>query len=442
LSAIPEWLETLAGLEEWRIERLLRHAPAPIRRRLFEEWSWQAHRGQIEPGGDWHVWLMLAGRGFGKTRAGAEWVSARARELPGARIALVGATIEDVVKVMIEGESGLSAAARTGERPRWSPSRGIVTFQSGALGFVYSAERPEKLRGPQHHFAWCDELGKWPHASDCWNNLMLGLRLGEGPRTVVTTTPRPLPLLHALIADARTAVTGGRTTDNPHLPREYIERVTALYGGTRIGRQELDGKLIGEAEGALWTRAMIERCRIAAPYPAVQRIVIGVDPPASVQGTCGIVVAGVARDESAGKPRETAYVLADATVSGASPERWAEVVAETAARWNADRVIAEANQGGAMVESVLRAVERLLPLKLRHASEAKGKRAEPVAALFESGRAKFAGGFAELEDQLCGLMPAGGYEGPGRSPDRADAMVWAVSELMLGRKAVPRVMGL
>lgn len=442
MSAVPPWLETLAGLEEWQIERLLRHAPAPIRRRLFEEWSWQAHRGQAEPDGDWHVWLMLAGRGFGKTRAGAEWVSARARDVPGARIALVGATVDDVVKVMIEGESGLSAAARTGERLRWSPSRGTVAFESGAQGFVYSAERPEKLRGPQHHFAWCDELAKWPHASDCWDNLMLGLRLGEAPRTVVTTTPRPLRLLDRLIADPRTAVTGGRTTDNPHLPGEYVERVTELYGGTRLGRQELDGVLIGEAEGALWTRALIEECRVRAPCPAVQRVVIGVDPPASVQGTCGIVVAGSARGDAAAGTPEMAYVLADATFSGASPERWAEVVAETAAQWTADRVIAEANQGGAMVESVLRAIDRHLPLKLRHASEAKGKRAEPVAALFESGRAKFAGGFPELEDQLCGLMPAGGYAGPGRSPDRADAMVWAVSELMLGRRRAPRVLGL
>jgi phage terminase large subunit-like protein len=442
VNAVPPWLAALAGLEEHRLSRMLRNAPAPIRRRLFEEWFWQAHSGQREPDGEWRTWLIMAGRGFGKTRAGAEWVLARAREVEGARIALVGATIEEVVKVMIEGESGLKAAARTGEEVRWVPSRSIVELPGDAIGLPYSGARPAKLRGPQHHFAWCDEIAKWRLPDDSWDNLMLGLRLGLKPRVVVTTTPQPIPLLKRIQRLNGTVTTGGRTADNVHLPADFVDAVTEAYGGTRLGRQELDGVYLEEREGALWTRALIEQCRTGPrPGPDPQagegelaRIVIGVDPPAGVNGTCGIVVAGLARDGMA-------YVLSDASVQGLTPERWADAVARAADAWRADRVIAEANQGGAMVETVLRAVEQALPVKLRHASEAKGKRAEPVAALFEAGRARFAGSFPELEDQLVQLMPGGGYALAG-SPDRADAMVWGLSELMLGARREPRIRAL
>jgi phage terminase large subunit-like protein len=461
VSGVPAWLEAMVGLDDERLERMLRNAPPPLRRRLFEEWRWQAHRGQEEPtsdgpGGDWRVWLIMAGRGFGKTRAGAEWVSARAREHPDARIALVGANLDDVVKVMVEGESGLRAVARTGETVRWRPSRGLVEFSSGAQAFAYSGERPEKLRGPQHHFAWCDEIAKWTHGDQCWDNLMLGLRLGVRPRTMVTTTPRAVPVLKRIMSMERAWVSGGPTVRNVHLPEEYVGAVNALYSGTRLGRQELEGLLIEEVEGALWSRELIERCR-TGPHPnyagaptlrpgdgapsipragegAMLRVVIGVDPPGSVGGdACGIVAAGLGRDG-------TGYVLGDHTVSGRSPEGWAAAVAGAAAFWQADRVIAESNQGGAMVESVLRAADRELPLKLAHAHESKAARAEPVATLFERGRAKFAGSFPELEDELAGLTAGGGYQGPGRSPDRADAMIWAMSELMLGKARVePRV---
>ncbi len=444
MSAVPAWLRALVGLDEEQLRRVLRNMPAPIRRRFFEEWRWQAHGGQHEPDGDWKVWLMMAGRGFGKTRAGAEWISDKARSLPGARLALVGGTIDDVVKVMIEGESGLLAVARTGERPRWMPSRGLLIFPSGALGRAFSGERPDQLRGPQHHFAWCDEIAKWAHGQACWDNLMLGLRLGTRPQAVVTTTPRPVPVLHSIMALERTAQTGGRTRDNVHLARDFHDTVTALYAGTRLGRQELDGQLVEDVEGALWTRALIERCRsFDTPFRQsstatrderqfFRRVVVGVDPPASVAGTCGIVVAGIDAEG-------IGWVVEDASAGGLSPDGWAERACAAAGRWGADKVVAEANQGGAMVESVLRAIERDLPLVLRHARDAKGKRAEPVHALFERGRVRLAGCFPELEDQLCGLMPGGGYEGPGRSPDRADAMVWALAELMLGRKREPRV---
>lgn len=437
MTAVPEWLEVLAALPDDEQRRVLRAMPGPLRRRLFEEWGWQAHRGQVEPPGDWRVWLMMAGRGFGKTRAGAEWVLARARETPGARIALVGATIDDVRSVMVEGESGLRAVARTGESVRWVPSKLAAELPGGAIGFAYSGARGDKLRGPQHHFAWCDEIAKWARGEACWDNLMLGMRLGTRPRVVVTTTPRAIPLMTRIAVLARAVVSGGRTYDNAHLPAEFIDAVSGAYGGTRLGRQELDGVLLDEADGALWSRGLIERCRASplSPTPLPQgergftRIVIGVDPPASAAGTCGIVVAGL-------RPDGTGDVLADCSIGGVSPEGWAGTVARTAEAWGADRVVAEANQGGDMVASVLQAAGHALPVKLRHAREAKGKRAEPVAALFEAGRARFAGSFAELEDQLVRLMPAGGYDGPG-SPDRADAMVWALAELMLGRRGRP-----
>jgi phage terminase large subunit-like protein len=244
---------------------VLLRLPAPARRSILEEWWWQAHGAQAEPEGDWRAWAIVAGRGFGKTRAGAEWVWARARENRDARIALVAATMDEVERVMVEGESGLLSVARCDERARWISTRGLLIFPSGAEAHAFSAERPEKLRGPQHHHAWCDELAKWPvtsgRADAAWDNLMLGLRLGERPRTIVTTTPKRVPLLKRILALPRCADTRGRTADNPHLPAEYREAVEAMYGGTRLGRQELEGLLLEEHEGALWTRAMIEKAR-------------------------------------------------------------------------------------------------------------------------------------------------------------------------------------
>jgi phage terminase large subunit-like protein len=459
-------------------ERFVNGLTTPVRRRIFDAWRWQAHGGQRVPAafdgtgpGDCRVWLVMAGRGFGKTRAGAQWVSARAREDGRARIALVGGSADEVAKVMIEGPSGLLSVARTGEAPTWLPTRRQLLFPSGAQAFVYSAEAPGKLRGPEHHFAWCDELAKWAHADAAWDNLMLGLRLGERPRAMVTTTPQPVPLLKRIEGMHGRVTTRGRTGDNVHLPESFVDAVTGMYAGTRLGRQELDGELIEDVEGALFSRGLIEACRVppflpgtgwgtmrsmvegalhahcgspgplhqpsAGPPPRAgedfSRIVIGVDPPAGVDGAaCGIVVAGARGG--------VFYVLADESVAGLSPEGWAAAVARAAARWRADRVVAEANQGGRMVESVLRAVERHLPLKLVHASEGKVKRAEPVAALFERGGAKFAGAFPELEDELAGLTVGGGYQGPGGSPDRADACVWALTELMAGAgRAEPRI---
>jgi predicted phage terminase large subunit-like protein len=409
--------------------------PAPVRRRLYEEWTWQAHLGQREPVGDWTVWLMMAGRGFGKTRAGAEWVRARAKALPGAHIALVGATDEEVVKVMVDGPSGLLAIAGAEEEMEWWPTRKVLRFGSGAEAHVYSARAPERLRGPEHHFAWADELGKWNvaggHGVAAWDNLMMGLRAGDRPRAVVTTTPRQSPVLARVREVPELIETGGRTAENAHLAAAVRAWLQQSYGGTRLGRQELDGILFAEPEGALWTRATLEKARVAlplAPAPGEEdrnlflRVVVGVDPPASAEGAaCGIVVCGMARDR-------TLYVLADCSVRGLRPEGWARAVARAADAWRANRVIAEKNQGGDMVASVLRGVEARLPVRLVSASIGKAARAEPVASWFESGRIRLAGAFPKLEDELA-AMTVEGYAGTG-SPDRADAMVWAMTELM------------
>jgi phage terminase large subunit-like protein len=434
---LPAELKALALSAPEERRYFVDNAKGRVMRTLWEGWDIWAHEGQEIPLGDWRVWLMMAGRGFGKTKTGAEWVSSLARADGKLRIALVGATLQDVAKVMVEGKSGLIRTAHMDEDVIWVPSRGTLTFASGAMAFAYSGEDPEKLRGPEHHFAWCDELAKWRYPDAAWNNLMLGLRLGDEPRTLVTTTPQPLPLLRQLIDEESTHLSRGRTRDNRYLPDAFVEAAVAAYGGTRIGRQELDGELIEDAEGALWTRTLIEASRAGPGEEEYRRVVIGVDPPASSSGdACGIVAVGLGGDG-------VAYVIGDHSMAGLSPEGWARRVAEAYAVHQADRVIAENNNGGDMVESVLRGAALNLPVKRAFATRGKTARAEPVAALFEKGRAKFAGAFPELEDELAGLTTGGGYQGPGRSPDRADAMVWAMTELMLGKEAqAPRVRGL
>jgi phage terminase large subunit-like protein len=405
------------------------------RREFAGRWGVWAHRGQCAPAGTWRVWLIRAGRGFGKTRAGAEWVSQFARDHPGSRIALVGGTAPDVARVMVEGTSGLIAVARADERVAWSRIRGELRFASGAVAHVYAASAPEGLRGPEHHAAWCDELAKWaggPQGADAaWDNLMMGLRSGAKPRVVVTTTPRPNALMRRVMAMPETVETRGATRDNPHLSTRFVADMETLYGGTRLGRQELEGEMIDDVAGALWTRAMIEAARTAKTCDPV-RVVVAVDPPAgAASGTggdaCGIVAAAIDGDG-------IVHVLEDASVADAAPEAWARAVTACAARHRADRVVAEKNQGGAMVRSVLEVADATMPLTLVHASRGKSARAEPVSALYARGRVKHHGAFPALEDELCGLVAGGGYEGPGRSPDRADALVWAVTELALGSR--------
>lgn len=425
----------LASLEPVEQQHMLEQLPPGVLHAILEGWPFWAHPGQLAPAGGWRVWLIRAGRGFGKTRAGAEWVSEIARTTPKGRIALVGATIEDVERVMIEGESGLINVARRDEPIAFRRARGEVMFASGAIATVFSAGAPEKLRGPEHCAAWCDELAKWREGDAAWDNLMLGMRVGETPRVLVTTTPQSNALMRRVMTQAGLIESRGTTHDNPHLPVSFITAIEGLYGGTRYGRQEIAGELVDDVPGALWTRAMLEACRVSAAPEAV-RVVVAVDPPASATGdACGIVAVALGSDRRG-------YVVADASVAGLSPEGWAHAVVACAARFGADRVVAEKNQGGEMVRSVLHAADATLPLRLVHARTGKTARAEPVAALYEGGKVSHVGGFPELEDQMCGLVAGGGYRGPGKSPDRADALVWALSELMLQRVGEAGVRGL
>jgi phage terminase large subunit-like protein len=417
-------LERLALAPADRQADILRLLPSGKRRRVLTDWRMQARPSQLPPPGDWSVWLILAGRGFGKTRTGAAWVQQQARRQAGVRIALVGATAHDVASVMVTGESGICPTSPPEYLPRFLPSKRMLLWPNGSLAMLFSAVEPNRLRGPQFHFAWCDEIAAWQRPQEAWDNLRMGLRLGERPRVLVTTTPRPTRFLAALMAGRDVAVTRGATHANrANLPPSFLRDMDAAYAGSALGRQELLGEIIDSKPGALWSRAMLDGCRVSE-VPELRRVVVGVDPPAG-PGTCGIVAAGLA-------PDGRAYVLADASLSGGTPAEWASAVVAVARRHEADRVVAEINQGGAMVENILRAAEANIPLTTVRASRGKAARAEPIAALYAAGRVCHAAAFEALEDEMCGLIQGGGYEGPGSSPDRADALVWALTYLLLG----------
>jgi phage terminase large subunit-like protein len=405
------------------------------------DFSLLAHEHQRPPlvannGEPWTTWLILGGRGAGKTRAGAEWVRALALADRKARIALVGETEHEVRAVMVEGVSGLLAVHRHPERPQWLPSRRRLVWRNGAVAEIFSAENPEGLRGPQFSAAWCDELAKWRHAEATFDMLQFGLRLGERPRQVVTTTPRPIALVKRLIADPRAAVTRAGTVVNAfNLAPSFLETVLSRYAGTRLGRQEIDGEIIEERIDALWTRARIEGCRVSAA-PELQRIVVAVDPPGSAHkrsDACGLVAAGRAADG-------TFYVLADDSAGGLTPQVWAVKAIALWRRLKADALVAEVNFGGDMVRAVIAAADRNVPVMAVRATRGKFTRAEPVAQLYEQGRVKHAGVFPALEDEMCDF----GLDGlsSGRSPDRLDALVWALTALSYGARAEPRVRGL
>ncbi|KFI31658.1 ATP-binding protein [Haematobacter massiliensis] len=400
---------------------------------LFEIW---ALPHQLPPEGDWKTWVIMGGRGAGKTRAGAEWIRSEvegARPLhPGRsrRVALVGETLEQVREVMVFGESGILACSPPDRMPVWEATRRRLVWPNGAVAQIFSAHDPESLRGPQFDCAWVDELAKWRKASDTWDMLQFGLRLGDQPRQVVTTTPRNVGVLRDILRNGSTTVTHAPTEANrAHLAASFLSEVRARYAGTRLGRQELDGLLVDEAEGALWTAITLDRARLRE-LPALTRVVVAVDPPVTGHGgsdDCGIVVAGVVAE---GPPQDwRAVVIEDASVSAASPDRWARAALAAAERHGAERVVAEVNQGGDLVESLLRSIDPLVPFRAVRASRGKAARAEPVAALYEQGRVRHMPGLDRLEDQMC-RMTAQGYEGRG-SPDRLDALVWALTELMI-----------
>ncbi|MDB5573993.1 MAG: hypothetical protein JWR79_1150 [Tardiphaga sp.] len=387
----------------------------------------------------WRTWLLIGGRGAGKTRAGAEWIRAQALGLapfarePVGRIALVGETEHDVREVMIEGVSGLLAIHDRAERPQWIPSRKRLQWPNGAVAYAFSAEDPQSLRGPQFGCAWSDEMAKWRYAESAFDMLQFGLRLGTQPRQIITTTPRPTPLLKRLMRDQTHAVTHAPTKANAfNLAPTFLESVMARYAGTRLGRQELDGEIIEQRADALWSRGLIEACRVDQA-PLLQRIVVAIDPPVSSSkkaDACGIVAAGIASDGMI-------YVIADDSVAGATPAVWAAQAIALWRRVEADALVAEVNQGGEMVRAVINEVDASVPVIAVRATRAKFTRAEPVATLYEQGRVRHVGALSALEDEMCDFGPGG--LSSGRSPDRLDAMVWAVTALMQSTRGGPRV---
>ncbi|WP_107498059.1 terminase family protein [Thalassobius sp. I31.1] len=405
---------------------------------LFEFWALphQLPPETCEDGRDWRTWLCLGGRGAGKTRAGAEWVR---NEVEGdkpldagrsGRVALVGETFDQVRDVMIFGDSGIMACSPADRRPEWHAGKRQLIWPNGAMAQAFSAHEPENLRGPQFDAAWVDELAKWKKSQESWDMLQFALRLGDMPRQCVTTTPRNVPVLKSLMENPSTVMTHAPTEANrAYLADSFIEEIRARYAGTRLGRQELDGVLLQDAEGALWTQEMIEGARCES-VPEFDRVVVAVDPPVTGHAgsdDCGIIVAGVVTQ---GAPQDwRAWVLKDASVSASSPMEWAQAAISARDEFGAERLVAEVNQGGDMVETIIRQIDPLVPYTGVRASRGKVARAEPVAALYEQGRVRHVRGLGRLEDQMC-LMSARGYASPG-SPDRVDALVWALQALMI-----------
>jgi phage terminase large subunit-like protein len=429
-----------------RLPRLLATMSEAEALRLLDDFAVFAGSHQLPPraaqdGGAWSIWVALGGRGAGKTRAGAEWVKGLAlgrppyASAPVGRIALVAETAADLREVMIEGVSGVLAAhLRREDRPIWEPSRRRLSWPNGAIAQGFSAEDPESLRGPQFQAAWLDELAKWKKPQECFDMLQFGLRLGSRPRQLVTTTPRPVPLLKKLLADPHVAVTRAATRANAaHLSPGFLAAVEARYAGTRLGRQEIDGELIEDRVGALWTRAMLERARVETP-PRLKRIVVALDPPASSgerADACGLVCVGLGEDRRL-------YVLDDATLERARPAEWAAAACALYRRREADALVAEVNQGGEMVARVIAEQDDGVPVEMVRATRGKYLRAAPVAQLYEQGRVAHVGAFPALEDEMCAFGPDG--LGGGRSPDRLDALVWAITALALApTRAEPRM---
>jgi len=397
---------------------------------LRYDWPLLARPPQLPPLGEWRYWLILAGRGFGKTRAGAELVRAQAA-IGRRRIALIGPTVADVRDVMVEGESGLLNISPPSERPSFQPSRRRVVWPNGAMAFLYSAQEPERLRGPQHDAAWADELAAWTRGQETWDQLQFGLRLGDDPRAVITTTPKPLPLVRQLAADPHCLVTRGSTYENrANMPEAFIQRIVKRYEGTRLGRQELHAELLGDIPGALWPYDVLLNARVAG-HPDLRRVVVAVDPSGSNGADDGdqqgIVVAGLGVDG-------LGYVLADRTCR-LSPEGWGRRAIEAFDHFGADRIVAEKNYGGDMVRFTIQTVRPTAPVTLVTASRGKIVRAEPIAALYEQARIKHLipnladNPLAELEEELRHATSSG-FLGEG-SPNRMDALVWALTELFL-----------
>ena len=431
VNAVTDHLTTLPYDQRLDAARVYRKAlPEPESLRLQYAWPLYARESQLPPEGDWDTWMILAGRGFGKTRTGAEWVRAQVENYQAGRIALVARTLPEAQSIMIDGESGIINISPPWNKPIYEPSKRKLTWPNGAHALVFSSHEPDQLRGPQFDAAWCDELASWEYPSQTWDNLAFALRLGRRPRSVVTTTPKSIELVNTLTNGPGVHVTRGTTFDNKdNLAPAFFNGIIEQYDGTRIGRQEIYAELIDEDENALWKREWIEKARLSS-YPPIARIVVSIDPAMSTRpnsSETGIVVVG------ADMHREHAYVLADES-GKLTPQGWATRSVHLFDKFGATRIIAEDNAGGDLVRSTLKAaVPRTLPYKGIKARSGKRIRAEPVAALYEQGRVHHVGRFPELEDQMCTWTPD---LGPSHSPDRADALVHAITELMLERNPV------
>lgn len=433
--------DELGQLPPEELTALLRELPADDVERLLYTWEVWARPEQLQPAGDWDTWLCLAGRGWGKTRTGAEWVIDRAEERAGALLALLAANPRDARRVMIEGESGILGCASPRFYPEYNASLGILTWPNGSRAFVYSAETPDALRGPQHHHAWVDELCKFRYPQEAWDMLQFGLRLGAKPRVVITTTPKPIALLRQLMKDPMTRVTVGTTFDNQlNLPEAFFRKLRAKYEGTTLGAQELYARILDDAAGALWKREQLERLRwrplnedgTPRELPTFKRIVMGIDPAVTStedSDETGIIVAALGTDGHG-------YVWHDASGEGGL-DRHARSAVLLARELKVDLVVGESNNGGDLVEHTLRTVRDPetdrpiglhIPFKKITASRGKRVRAEPVAMLYQQGRVHHIGQLADLEDQMCTWDP---NAETGDSPDRVDALVWALTELMV-----------
>ena len=386
---------------------------------LLYDWRFWARPAQLAPPGDWLTWLVLAGRGYGKTRTGAEWIRAKMESGLFRRAALVAPTTSDARDVVVEGESGILAICPPWNMPLYEATKRRLTWPNGARATLYSAEEPKRLRGPQHDIAWADELAAWKY-DETWDMLMFGLRAGPNPQVAVTTTPRPTPAIKDLVASATTVLTGGTTYENrANLAPQFYQRIVAKYAGTRLGRQELLAQILEDNPYALWKLTRIDELRTAAA-PDLVRVVVAVDPSATGgknADEAGIIAAGIGADGHG-------YILGDDTLR-ASPHGWGSKAVLAYHAHSADRIVAEVNNGGEMVELTIRTVDEGVAYKAVHASRGKRTRAEPVAALYEQGRVHHVGAFSKLEDEMTGWVPGA------PSPNRMDALVWALTELML-----------
>lgn len=420
-------IDRLAMLPPRALERLLKELPDDLAAQALYTWELWARPDQLEPPGSWRVWLMRSGRGAGKTRAGAEWVRAKAEAGVYGRFNLVGRTAADVRDTMIEGPSGLLSVCHPSQRPSYQPGRRRLAWPNGAVALTFSADEPDTLRGPQCEAAWCEELASWRYPG-AWDNLLMGLRLGADPRCVVTSTPRPTKLIKELIANPTTVQTVSSTYANrANLAPGFFADIVSAYEGTRLGRQEIYGEVLEDVPGALWTHELLDQLRTSGQQPW-RRVIVGVDPAVTSGENAdetGIIVCALGEDGQG-------YVLDDR--SGRYPaDRWGSIVVDLYHEYEADRVIAEANQGGDLVKFLLRTVDPAVPVRTVHASRGKYVRAEPVAALYSQGRVHHLGTFATLEDQMCAFVPDIDRKTQG-SPDRVDALVWALTELLVKRR--------